>query len=244
MKYIASCSFGKDSLAMVLKLLELQYPLDEVVFYNSGAEFQAISRNKDKLALELKKRGIVFTELLPSTDFFYAMLKKPVNKKNGNIAYGYKWCGGVCRWGTRFKIDAIKENNKKYKDEYIVEYIGIALDEPERLLKGKRDATEKRTKSFPLVTWEMTEKDCLEYCYSKGYNWEENGVELYSILNRVSCWCCRNKNLKELKNMYQFLPDYWNKLKDLQSKIDMPFYKNKLSIFELEERFKKELNKS
>ena len=28
MKYIASCSFGKDSLAMVLFLIEKQYPLD------------------------------------------------------------------------------------------------------------------------------------------------------------------------------------------------------------------------
>lgn len=34
MRYIASVSFGKDSLAMLLKLIELQYPLDEVVFYD------------------------------------------------------------------------------------------------------------------------------------------------------------------------------------------------------------------
>lgn len=29
---IASCSFGKDSLAMVLRLIEENLPLDEVVF--------------------------------------------------------------------------------------------------------------------------------------------------------------------------------------------------------------------
>ena len=31
MKYIASCSFGKDSLAMVLRLIAENKPLDEVV---------------------------------------------------------------------------------------------------------------------------------------------------------------------------------------------------------------------
>ena len=37
MRYVASVSFGKDSLAMLLKILEKGYPLDEVVFYNTGA---------------------------------------------------------------------------------------------------------------------------------------------------------------------------------------------------------------
>ena len=36
MKYIASVSFGKDSLAMLLILLEENKPLDEVVFYDTG----------------------------------------------------------------------------------------------------------------------------------------------------------------------------------------------------------------
>lgn len=33
MKHIASVSFGKDSLAMLLKLIEENKPLDEVVFF-------------------------------------------------------------------------------------------------------------------------------------------------------------------------------------------------------------------
>ena len=32
MKYIASCSFGKDSLAMILTIIEHSLPLDEVVY--------------------------------------------------------------------------------------------------------------------------------------------------------------------------------------------------------------------
>lgn len=41
-RHIASVSFGKDSLAMVLLILERGLPLDEVVFYDTGMEFKAI----------------------------------------------------------------------------------------------------------------------------------------------------------------------------------------------------------
>lgn len=35
MNYIASVSFGKDSLAMLLLLLEKKYPIQEVIFYDT-----------------------------------------------------------------------------------------------------------------------------------------------------------------------------------------------------------------
>ena len=90
----------------------------------------------------------------------------------------------------------------------------------------------------------MKEKDCLYYCYQKGFNWLENGVDLYSILDRVSCWCCANKNLKELKNYYIYLTNYWNKLKEFQKRTSRPFKNNKYTIFDLEYRFKNEIEKS
>lgn len=82
-------------------------------------------------------------------------------------------------------------------------------------------------------------KDCLNYCYDKGYNWKEEEIELYDILTRVSCWCCKNKNISELRNYYNYMPKYWNRLKEFQSKLDQPM-KNKESVFQLEQRFKLE----
>lgn len=233
MRYIASVSFGKDSLAMLLKLIELQYPLDEVVFYDTGMEFEVIYHIRDKVKVLLQNKGIKFTELKPKYEFCYKMFEKPVNSKNGTIHNGYSWCGGKCRWGTTEKIQALEKYCKG-----AVEYVGIAVDEPQRLLKER-----KGNKKFPLAEWGMTEKDCLQYCYDKGFNWLEDGVELYSILDRVSCWCCANKNLKELKNYYIHLPKYWQKLKDLQSRTDRPFKYNKYTIFDLETKFNSELKK-
>ena len=65
----------------------------------------------------------------------------------------------------------------------------------------------------------MTERECLEYCYNKGFRWLENGIELYSILDRVSCWCCANKNKKELENIRIHLPEYYLKKLELLKQI-------------------------
>lgn len=227
--YIASCSFGKDSLAMVLKLIELNYPLDEVVYYDTGMEFQAIYNIRDKILPLLEQHNIKYIELKPKQPFIYTMFEKPVKERKGDIHYGYSWCGGRCRWGTTEKLKAM---DKYAESKNAVVYVGIASDETKRLEKER-----KQYKALPLVDWNMSEKDCLDYCYEHGFYWEEDGIRLYDILDRVSCWCCSNKNLKELRNIYQHLPSYWNKLKELQSKTDRPMKGQGQSVFDLEKRF-------
>ena len=232
-KYIASVSFGKDSLAMLLLILEKNKPLDEVIFYDTGMEFQAIYNIRDTVVRLLKEKDIKYTELKPKLPFQYVMFEKPVKHRNGTISKGYSWCGGRCRWGTTEKNTIIKKYLKEnYNDDY-KEYVGIAYDEPNRIKDDNK-------KIYLLYDLKFTEKDCLRYCYSKGYSWEEDGIDLYSVLDRVSCWCCANKNLKELRAYYKYLPTYWDKLKELQSKTERPFRNNKESIFDLEERFEKE----
>ena len=219
--YIASVSFGKDSLAMLLLVLENleRYPLNEVVFFDWGMEFQAIYRNRDKIIPILKSKNIKFTELTPPQSFYWNFAKKEVHKKDGTLQHGYSWCGGLARWGTDRKKKII---NKYYKslDKQIVEYIGIASDETPRIEKARG-----RGQLLPLVDFEMTEKDALSYCRMKGFDWLEGEIDLYDIMDRVSCWCCRNNNLKELRNMYHYLPKYWNKLKEMQCQTPFP-YKN------------------
>lgn len=236
MKYIASCSFGKDSLAMVLMLIEKKMPLDEVVFYDTGMEFQAIYNVRDKLRLVLEDHGIKYTELRPENPFVYDMCERPVDGWKKGFHYGYGWCGGCSRWGTTKKIVAI---DKYAEENEATVYVAIAYDEQYRL-----DKEIKPYKKHPLVDWQMTERDCLEYCYANGFDWNENGVDLYSILDRVSCWCCCNKNRKELKNIYLHLPEYWERLKELQSKLDRPMkqYKSEKygeygNVFEMERVF-------
>lgn len=236
MKFIASLSGGKDSLAMVLIILEKNYPLDEVVYFDIGVEFDSIKNNIEKIRPILESKGIKLTILEPENTFLYTMTEKPVQKRNGECQSGYAWCGGTTRWGTTLKLDAIKKHNKTYGDETIIEYVGVAADERHRI---DRKRNGNRIKIYPLVEWEMKESDCLQYCYSHGWHWSENGYELYDLLDRVSCKYCKNKNLNELRNIYHYMPDVWNELKELQDKVKMPF-KNGQTIHDIETRFIKE----
>ena len=239
MRHIASVSFGKDSLAMVLMLIEKKMPLDEVVFYDTGMEFQAIYNVRDKLLPILNANGIQYTELKPKEPFLYTMLERPCESKQKGKHRGYGWCGGMSRWGTTSKTIAL---DRYCESREATVYIGIASDEPKRLKKEI-----KPYKVHPLVEWDMTESDCLKYCRDNGFSWDENGVDLYDVLDRVSCWCCCNKNRKELKNIYLYLPDYWEKLKYLQSRLDRPMKRfcNKKhgeygNLFDMEKVFKHE----
>lgn len=71
MKYIASCSFGKDSLAMVLMLIERDLPLDEVAFYDTGMEFQAIYDLRDAMLPIFQRHGIKYTTLPSPGDYIF-----------------------------------------------------------------------------------------------------------------------------------------------------------------------------
>ncbi len=231
MKYVASVSYGKDSLAMLLILLEDKYQLDEVIFFDTGMEFKAIYDIRNRIKRILKRKGIKYTELKPKIPFVEKMLEVIVTKRNGEKQSGYGLCGGLCRWGTSEKIlvtDRYLED-RYGKNGYRV-YVGIAADEKERF---KVDIT----KCYPLRFWGMTEEKCLKYCYNCGFEWRENGIRLYDIFDRVSCWCCGNKNKKELDNMLTYLPNYYLDYIKLLKRIKKNNKKNSVVVRKAKEQF-------
>ena len=218
---IASVSWGKDSLAMLHLLIERETPPDEVVFYDAGAEFDAIYAERDRTLPLLAEHGIKYTEMHPREPFFYSMLARPVRSRETGEVHkrGYGWCGGPCRWGTTEKTRAL---DRYAKERGAVVYVGIAADETRRIERDR-----PQWKRLPLVEMGMSEADCLELCYRRGHDWEQDGVRLYDVLDRVSCWCCRNKNLRELAVMREHLPDYYARLVALEEAIGEPMKKGR-----------------
>lgn len=235
--YVASCSGGKDSLCMTLLLMSLGYPLDYILFYDTGMEFRAVYDVIERLSALATEKGVRFVRLKGERDFLCDMLLRPVCAGTENEHYGYEWCGGACRWQTSCKINAIKKFYQTLPGQ-VVQYVGIAADEPKRLKN-------EDNKVYPLNEWGMTESDCLSYCRANGWNWQEKDddgtrVDLYELFDRVSCWCCKNSNLKELRAMYHhFRNTYWGWLKGMQSHIPRPFHSDS-TVFQLEERFERE----
>jgi 3'-phosphoadenosine 5'-phosphosulfate sulfotransferase (PAPS reductase)/FAD synthetase len=242
MKHIANVSGGKDSLAQILLIMESGIPCDEVVFYDTGMEFKAIYNIFEKLEPMVKSQGMKLTVLQPKNPFLYDMLERPVESKQKGKHSGYGWCGGVCRWGTKCKTQAL--------DQYAagaVQYIGIAADEQQR--RGELTGNKRSL----LIENKITEAECLDFCRRRGWNWNEKTpatesglIDLYDILDRVSCWCCANKNQRELRNIWRFLPQYWEQLKEIQKQIERPMKKwqNKQwgaygNVLEMEQVFKR-----
>lgn len=225
-KIIASFSGGKDSTWMILEMIRRNERIDVVVFFDTGWEFPQMYEHVEKVKNIVENAGIEFLTLHPDKPFDYYMFEKPI--KNGE-KYGYSWCGARgCRWGTQIKTSTIDKYFKNEQDH--IQCVGIAYDEKDRI--GKEWQTNKR---YPLVEWEITEKECLEGCYKKGFDWGG----LYEDLDRVSCKFCAMKNLKELRNIYFKMPDVWKQLKEYQDKTRMSYRPN-ASIHELEIRFKLE----
>lgn len=160
-KYVASVSFGKDSLAMLLPILEKGLPLHEVVFYDTGMEFQAIYSIRDRILPILEEHGVKYTELHPPRPFLFDMLEKPVNSKKNGLHYGYSWCGGCARWGTATKTATLDSHARK-AGKNVIQYVGIAADEPKRLRRLEEN------KVAPLTDWGITEADALRLCYEGG----------------------------------------------------------------------------
>lgn len=210
--HVVSFSGGKDSTAMLLRMIEENYPIDIILYCDTGLEFPEMEEHIDKVE---KYIGRPITRLKADRDFMYwATEHKRIVKsdkipgvKPGDIKIGFAWPNKFSRWCTKeLKTNVIGRYFKDLKKDYeIVEYIGIAADEPHR----------ERDKRYPLIDWNMSEADCLKYCYDRGFDWSG----LYKLRNRVSCWCCPLQTLESLKNLKMYHPELWEKLRKMDNEI-------------------------
>ena len=162
-KYVASCSFGKDSLAMIIKIKELGMPLDEVIYVDirfddeiSGetpemASFISKAEKilKEKFDIEVTHlRGVTFKEQ------FYTIKKRG---KHVGDNYGFPYTIGA--WcNNRLKIVPIVKYLSSQTED-VIQYVGIAYDEPKRYERLNHD-----THIAPLYDLKITEADAMEIC--------------------------------------------------------------------------------
>ncbi len=230
--YIVSFSGGKDSTAMLLRMLELgSYQIDEVINFDTGLEFPAMYAHIEKVKSIVEAHGVSFTILKADKSFKYYLLDHEYKAKNGEVRKGYSWPNGRTRWCTsKLKTEVVRKYIKNLKGHYdVYQYIGLASDEVYRL---ERSTNKNKHHIHPLVDWGWTEADALKYCYSKGYRWDG----LYEIFNRVSCWLCPLQRIKEAKKLWKYFPDLWEELKFMDAQTRTP-WKTNYSVEQLERRF-------
>jgi len=220
---IISFSGGKDSTAMLLMMLEKGMQVDRIICVDTTKEFPQMYEHIKKVQEMILPLKIEIIKI----DFDY-WLGERIKARGINMAIaGYGWPGVFSRWCT-----ALKRNAKlKLKNKDDIDFQGIAFDEIHRTEKNKTGEIFK----YPLVEWKITEKQALEYCYSKGLDWGG----LYEKMHRVSCWCCPLSRIDSLRTLYNDFPELWQELIEMDKKSFRRF-RSDYSVYDLSERFANE----
>jgi 3'-phosphoadenosine 5'-phosphosulfate sulfotransferase (PAPS reductase)/FAD synthetase len=237
-RYIASCSFGKDSLAAIICRLEHGEPVDEAVYCrimfdgHSSAEFPEHEDWIHNYAIPLLKSryGIPTTIVQGERTYcsqFYTRYARS-KTKNGQC-YGFPllkgpWCN------SRLKVRPIQKWQKAAGDYLSI--VGIAADE---LKRQKRDTVSG--KILPLVDYGVTEAEAFDICrradlLSPAYN---GGRQ------RLGCWFCHNQRISELRRLRHEYPALWGRLLAMD-KDSFRTFKPGATLSDFEERFTAEDN--
>ena len=204
MKHFVSCSFGKDSIATILLAVEHNEPIDGVVFAEvmfdldnniSGEIPEHIEWIENTAIPKIKAMGIpVHVVRNNKTDYlkeFKHIVKKSKNPNYNGKMRGFP-IGGKCCINGRCKLKPIHDFYKQFKDEDVIQYIGIATDEPIRLKRMHKS----KNKISLLEKYNYTEEDAKKLC------------EKYDLLSPVykegvrgGCWFCPNCKVSCLANI-------------------------------------------
>lgn len=211
MKHIASCSFGKDSLATILLALEHGEPLDEAVYCE-------VMFDKSISGEVPEHRDFIYNTALPRLE----QMGVPVRVLRSDKTYVDLFTGQVTRGPKKGKLRAFPICGKCYvqRDCKIrpirqyqktlppdtVHYIGIARDEQERLLRLTGPQVSL------LEKYHYTEEDAMQLCRKAGLL-----SPVYEFTNRGGCWFCPNAKKKELRHLYDHHPNLWAKMLELQA---------------------------
>ena len=211
MRYIASCSFGKDSIATVLLALEKGEPLDAALFCEvmfdhargiSGEIPEHIEWIYKKAIPAFARLNVPTIVVRAETDYVTSFYRVSVRGKSNGKRCGFP-LGGRCVINRDCKVGAIKKHLKTYTDD-VTQYIGIAIDEPKRLqrLKGNNISL--------LAKYGYTEQMAMDLC--RKYDLVS---PIYETGTRGGCWFCPNTSIASFARLRETHPELWQELETL-----------------------------
>ena len=185
--YIPSISFGKDSTAMLLMMLEYGEEIHSILWFDTERDFPEIIEHKNKL---IKDTGIKLQTVRHWAGFDFLENRYGKAHKSGG------WCAAAKRDCCNKYIRLILKDNPK-----IIECIGFSFDEKRRANKMDK----KWQVRFPLIEWGITGEMALKYCYDKGYDF--GGIYDWMPSQRVSCYDCPKQSKADMAAIRKYHPE-------------------------------------
>ena len=201
MKQYIAFSGGKDSTAMLLRMIELGEQIDGVFFADTGEEWDLLHeyiKNIEKLT------GLTIEVIQPKYSLWDGMDHINVKGKSKGEYRGFPLAFDPCYFMRDSKFLPQQERTK---DGIVC--IGYASDEPDR---GKV-AKEKGLIRCPLQEWGWTENMCADYLNRKSLL-----NPLYTNFNRLGCIPCPKQGMASLYVIWKMHPDKWEYIRKFNTK--------------------------
>ena len=216
MKYIASWSGGKDSTASIILAHEHNEPLVLIIFSEvmfdeniSGELPEHIDFIKNKCIPLFESWGYKTKILHADLTYMDIFSRQPTRGKHfGTEKITGFPMSGKCQINKSVKVLPIKRFLKSFEED-IAQYIGIAIDEPERLSRIRISGVPKISL---LEKYGYTEQMAFDLC--KKYNLLS---PIYDFAPRGGCWFCPNARDCELRHLRNNHRDLWDKLLELEN---------------------------
>lgn len=214
--YIASCSFGKDSLATIILAHLLKEPLDMILYSevmfdkNVSGEIPEHKEFIYNIAIpKLESWGykvvIVRADSTYKDNFYQKITRSKVEGRNGKIR-GFP-LAGKCAINRDCKIPPIRKFYKNSGLKNVNQYVGIAADEPKRL--KKLCGTNKISL---LEKYGITEEEAKSLCKKYGLL-----SPIYDFTDRGGCFFCMNCSDTEFEHIRKNHWELWYQLLELQA---------------------------
>ncbi len=234
MMHVASCSFGKDSMATILLALKHREPLDEVVYCEvmfdhciSGEVPEHRAFIYEVAIPWLWKEGIPVRILKSRKTYVELFAGRITRGPRKGMRRAFPICGR-CYVQRDCKLAPIHKYQRTLPAGS-AQYIGIAADEPKRLHRlGDHEVS-------LLEKYNYTEDDAKQLCREVGLL-----SPVYSFAKRGGCWFCPNASDRELRHIYDYHPDLWVRLLELQQLPELvsPKFNRKETFAEINSRFR------
>lgn len=217
MEYIASLSYGKDSVAMLEVIRKNGLPLDRIVHVEImateeiPADYPETMQWKQYADKIIQDRYGLTVEHIRARKTYEEMFYGIPNRKSYNTEKQGQIRGFPSlrsQWCSR----ALKVRLMKNLFKGSVQYVGIAADEPKRF--GQLTEAVRS----PLVEYGITEKDCMEICREIGLL-----APTYLQSKRNGCWFCHAQPNEQLRLLRKQHPDFWKKLLEWDAQSPIPF---------------------
>lgn len=211
-RHIASVSFGKDSLATVLLAKEHGEPLDEAVYcevmFDRGVSGE-VPEHRDfiygRAIPALERMGVKVVVLRSEKTYVDLFTGRITRGPKKGMVRSFPICGR-CAVQRDCKVRPIRQYQKTLPAG-TVQYVGIARDEQERLLR-----LENGKQISLLDKYNFTEQDAKQLCQQAGLL-----SPVYEFTDRGGCWFCPNAKRKELRHLYDHHPELWGRMLELQA---------------------------